>query len=63
MAGYWKVRSTVVKDEDALKQYAKLWGVISQQYGAKFIAGRGLFETREGEDYARQVIIRFPIYE
>lgn len=63
MAGYWIVRSPMVKDDAALKQYAKFWGAIAERYGAEFIAGKGLFETREGDDYARQAIIRFPSYE
>ncbi|MFT4650651.1 MAG: hypothetical protein ACI8XX_002050 [Polaribacter sp.] len=63
MTGYWMVRSPVIKDDDALTQYAKLWGPIAQRYGAEFIAGKGLLQTREGNNYARQAIIRFPSYD
>ena len=63
MAGYWIVRCPKIKDDEALKQYSERWGVIAARYGADFIAGKGLFETREGEDYARQAIIRFPSYD
>ena len=63
MAGYWIVRGSGIKDDDALKQYGQLWAPIAQKYGAEVIAGRAAIDTREGVDFPRQLIIRFPSYE
>lgn len=64
MAGYFMIRSTDVRDQAAFEEYARLWAPIAQKYGAKFVAGRGVrCETREGEAYARNLIVEFPSYE
>ena len=37
---------------------------IAEKYGARFIAGReGAHETREGEEFARVLLVEFPSYE
>lgn len=63
MAGYWVVRGSQIKDQQALQQYAKLWQPIAARFGAEVIAGKGEIETREGAHYARQLVIRFASYE
>jgi uncharacterized protein (DUF1330 family) len=63
MAGYWMIRGGEIKDEQALKQYAEQWPPIAARYGAEIIAGTGAFETREGDHYPRQLIVRFESYE
>ena len=64
MAGYFIIRSTNVRDQEAFNEYAKLWQPIAQKYAAKFIAGRGVrHETREGDDYPRNLIVEFSSYE
>lgn len=63
MSAYWIVRGSVVKDEDALSEYGRLWGPIGERYGAEVIAGKGQIETREGEHYPRQLVVRFPSFQ
>ncbi len=63
MAGYWIVRSSAIKDEAALAEYGALWGGIGPRYGAEVIAGKARIDTREGEHYPRQLVIRFPSFE
>ena len=64
MARYFMIRSTNVRDQQAFEEYAKLWAPIAEKYRAKFIAGRGVrHETREGDDYPRNLIVQFSSYE
>ena len=63
MAGYWIVRGGQTTDADALREYGKLWPAIAAQFGAELIAGKGRVETPEGQQYARQMIVRFDSYE
>jgi uncharacterized protein (DUF1330 family) len=63
MAGYWIVRGAEIRDMDALQEYGKLWPPIAAQFGAEVIAGKGKLETREGQHYSRQLIVRFDSYE
>ncbi len=64
MAGYFMIRSTNVRDQVAFDEYSKLWKPIAEKYGAQFIAGRGVrHETREGDDYPRNLIVEFPSYD
>jgi uncharacterized protein (DUF1330 family) len=63
MAGYWIVRGAEVKDTQAMQEYGKLWPDIAARFGAELIAGKGQFETREGPQFARQLIVRFESYE
>ena len=64
MAGYFIIRSTNVRDQEAFDAYAELWKPIAEKYGAKFIGGRGVrHETREGDDYPRNLIVEFSSYQ
>lgn len=63
MPGYWIVRGAEIRDADALQEYGKLWPEIAARFGAEVIAGKGRVETREGPEYARQLIVRFESYE
>ena len=63
MSGYWIVRGSSIKDEEALREYGKLWGPIGERYGAEVIAGKGEIETREGNHYPRQLIVKFPSFQ
>ena len=63
MAGYWIVRGGETRDADALQEYGKLWPAIAAQFGAELIAGKGRCETPEGQQYVRQLIVRFDSYE
>ncbi|MFT5657679.1 MAG: hypothetical protein ACI9KN_000953 [Gammaproteobacteria bacterium] len=55
--------SPVIKEDEELMQQAIRWSAIAQQYGADFIAGKGLLETLEGAAFARQASIQFPGYD
>jgi uncharacterized protein (DUF1330 family) len=46
-----------------LQEYGKLWPPIAARFGAEVIAGKGRAVTREGPEYARQLIVRFESYE
>ena len=63
MAGYWVIRGSEIRDEEALKSYAELWPEIAQRFGAEVIAGKGTVETREGSHFPRQMIVRFDSYQ
>jgi uncharacterized protein (DUF1330 family) len=63
MAGYWIVRGSEVKDQGAYDEYARLWSLIAERYGAKFTAGRGRHQTREGKACARIALIEFPSFD
>ncbi len=63
MAGYWIVRGAQVKDAEAMQEYGKLWPDIAARFGAELIAGKDRVETREGPQFARQLIVRFESYE
>ena len=62
MAAYWMVRSSAVRDEDALKEYGAMWPSIAERFGAKVIA-RGPHTTPEGPEYPRALIVEFPDIE
>ena len=62
MAGYWIVRGSAIRDQAAADEYVKRWGAIAERYGAEVIAGKGRIDTREGEDFPRQLVIRFPSF-
>ncbi|MEM7194212.1 MAG: DUF1330 domain-containing protein [Pseudomonadota bacterium] len=62
MSGYWVVRGSAVKDPGALERYADMWAPIAESYGAEVVAGKGQIDIREGNDYPRQLVIRFPSY-
>lgn len=63
MTGYWVVRGGAIKDENALREYGRLWSKIAERFGAEIIAGKGRIDTREGGQYPRQLIIRFASFE
>ena len=63
MAGYWMVRTTEIRDQDAIEQYRKLWPDIGSRYNAKILASRGEHKTVEGEDKPRNLLVEFPTYQ
>lgn len=63
MSGYWVVRGSAIRDQDAADEYVKRWMPIGKRYGAEVIAGKGIIDTREGENYPRQLVIRFPSFD
>jgi uncharacterized protein (DUF1330 family) len=63
MAGYWVVRGSEIRDPQALEEYGRRWVAIAARYGAEVVAGKGAVDTREGEAYPRQLIVRFDSYQ
>ena len=62
MPGYWISHGTI-KDREAYTEYHRLWTPIEEKYQARFLAGGGRHETREGADHKRVAIIEFPSYQ
>ena len=63
MPGYWIVRASPVEDQEAFDEYVRLWPPIAKRYNARPLAGRGRFESPEGEAPARVTVIEFPSYD
>lgn len=62
MAGMWIVHVDV-KDDDEYAEYIKgSSGVVAANDG-EFIARGGRYEQKEGKEYPRNVLVRFPTYE
>ena len=62
MSAYWVIRAGEIKDQDALEVYQKLWSPLAVHHQAKVIT-RSNFETPEGPDFPRVLIIEFPTYQ
>lgn len=62
MAAYSMVHVKVHNEEEYAK-YAAISGKAVAKYGGEFLARGGQFETKEGEPFARNVIVKFPDYE
>lgn len=58
MSAYWIAR-VKVKNPQAFGEYAKRAGPAVTQNGGKFLARGGQYETVEGEDYPRNVVVEF----
>ena len=62
MAALWITNVRVTNPEEYGK-YAKLAGPAIAQYGGTFLARGGAYKQIEGEDYPRNVVIRFDSIE
>ena len=63
MAGYWLVRASLSKDDEAAKTYSELWKPLGEKYQAKILASRNQPHTVEGTHYPRVLVIEFPTYQ
>ena len=59
MAAYWVVRVNVM-DAEKLKAYAPLAVAAVERHGGRYLARGGSYETTEGNDYERNVIVCWP---
>lgn len=59
MAAYWIVRVHVL-DSKKLTDYAPLAAKTIQTYGGEYLVRGGAYETKEGDDYSRNVIVKWP---
>lgn len=58
MTAYWMARVNVT-NADEYGEYAKLAGPAIEKHGGTFLARGGNSVTLEGEDFGRNVVIRF----
>ena len=63
MAGYWIIRGSGIKDQEAFEEYSRLANPVVERYGAKILAGRNRHKTHEGEECARVLLIEFSSYD
>ena len=59
VSAYWVVRSSAIRDEQAIQEYGRRWGPIAERYGARVIA-RGPDATPEGPEFPRALVVEFP---
>ena len=57
--GYW-IAHVTVRDAERYKDYVATAKPAFERFGARFLARGGAYETLEGEDRARNVVIEFP---
>lgn len=62
MAGMWIVHVDV-KDDDRYAEYIKGSSEVADRYGGEFIARGGRYEHKEGKQFTRNVLVRYPSYE
>lgn len=62
MAGMW-IAHIDVKDPDAYARYVEGSTKAVAAYGGHFIARGGRYRQVEGNEYSRNVVIRFPTYD
>jgi uncharacterized protein (DUF1330 family) len=62
MAGMWIVHAEV-KDDEQYAQYIKGSSRVVDAHEGVFIARGGRYEQKEGKEYPRHVLIRFPTYD
>lgn len=62
MAGMWIVH-IVVKDDERYGEYIKRSTQVAADYGGEFIARGGRYAQKEGREYPRNVLVRYPTYE
>ncbi len=62
MAGMWVVHIDV-KDPDRYAEYLKGSSEVAKKYGGVFTARGGRYVQKEGKEYARNVLVRYPSFE
>ncbi len=60
--GYWIARVSV-DDPEAYKGYVETAKAAFEKYGARFLARGGRYETLEGKERPRTVVIEFADYD
>lgn len=61
MAGMW-VAHVEVHDDQTYAKYIKGATDVVAKYGGEFIARGGNYQQKEGKDYPRNVLIKYPTY-
>lgn len=62
MAGMWVVHIDV-NDDEKYARYIEGSSSVAATYGGEFIARGGRYTQKEGKEYPRNVLVRYPTYE
>jgi uncharacterized protein (DUF1330 family) len=62
MAGLW-IGHIEVTDAEGYARYIEGSSKVIPAYDGQFIARGGRYQQKEGKDYPRNVVIRFPTYD
>lgn len=62
MAGMW-VAHVEVHDDQTYARYIEGSTAVVTKYGGEFVARGGRYQQKEGKDYPRNVMIRYPTYK
>lgn len=60
--GYWVAKANVNSPEKQ-QDYGKLAEAVLEKFNGKFLIRGGRQETKEGDEYMRNVVVEFPSYE
>ena len=60
--GYWVAKANILDDEK-LSRYGKQAEVAIEKFGGKFLVRGGQYETKEGIDFSRNVVVECDSYD
>ena len=60
--GNWVAKANIL-DNEKLSRYGKQAEVAIEKFGGKFLVRGGQHETKEGIDFARNVVVEFDSYD
>ena len=60
--GYWVAKANITNNEK-LSKYGKQAEIAIEKYGGRFLVRGGRYETKEGADYSRNVVVEFDSYD
>ena len=60
--GYWVAKANITNNEKLFK-YGKQAEIAIEKYGGRFLVRGGRYETKEGADYSRNVVVEFDSYD
>ena len=60
--GYWVAKANV-NSQEKQQNYGKLAEAVLKKFNGKFLIRGGRQETKEGEEYMRNVVVEFPSYK
>ena len=60
--GYWVAKANVNSLEKQ-QDYGKLAEAVLEKFNGKFLIRGGRQETKEGDEYMRNVVVEFPSYQ
>ncbi|OWV77158.1 hypothetical protein ATY76_04210 [Rhizobium sp. R339] len=63
MKGYWLIIGTEISDQEAQREYGKLWKPIGEKYNARINPLEVPPALKEARDAHRVTIVEFPSYE